>query len=206
MRTFDKGKAILFAAACLPALWLVWLAVSGGLGANPIKHATHFTGLWAIRFLILALAVTPLSRLSGAKSVMRYRRMIGLFAFFYALLHVLIYLVIDQFLDMAIIWKDLIKRPFLSIGFAVFVILALLASTSTNRMVRRLGGRRWQRLHRLVYAAGIGAAIHFTMSVKADVTEPLVYFAIIAALLGLRLMPVRRPASARSGPRKANPA
>ncbi|MDA5194804.1 protein-methionine-sulfoxide reductase heme-binding subunit MsrQ [Govanella unica] len=189
MRRRDPWKAVLFVIGLVPAAWLVWLVLSGGLGANPIKEGIHFTGLWAIRFLCLALAVTPFMRLSGIKTIMRYRRMIGLYAFFYALLHVLTYAGVDQFFNLHDIWKDVAKRPFIMLGFATFLILLALAVTSTNKMVRRLGGRRWQALHRLVYGAGIMAAIHFTMSVKADVTEPLIYLSIILVLLALRMVP-----------------
>lgn len=183
--------------SALPFLALLWLVADGGLGANPIRAATHYTGLWAIRFLVLALAVTPAMRLTGRKRLLRFRRMIGLFAFFYAALHMLIYFVLDHFFYWDTIAKDLAKRPFIMIGMATFLILAALAATSTNGMIRRLGGRRWRNLHRLVYAAGIGAAIHFTMAAKADRTEPLIYLAIILALLLLRLVPRRASAARR---------
>lgn len=193
----DPAKAALFALCLLPFFNLLWLVLAGGLGANPIRAATDYTGLWAIRFLVLALAVTPLMRLTGWKRVMRFRRMIGLFAFFHAAQHMLIYFVLDHFFYWETIAKDLTKRSFVIIGMAVFVILLLLAATSTNAMIRRLGGRRWRNLHRLVYLAGIGAAIHFTMAAKADRTEPLIYLAIILALLLMRLLPARASARRR---------
>ncbi len=188
----DPAKAALFAACLLPFADLGWRAATGALGPNPIEAATDATGIWAIRFLVLALAVTPFMRLSGIKRVLRFRRMIGLFAFFYAALHMAIYFVLDHFFFWETIARDLTKRPFVIIGMATFVILLVLAATSTSGAIRRLGGRRWRNLHRLVYGAGVGAAIHFTMSVKADVTEPLIYFGIVIALLALRLAPARR--------------
>lgn len=199
MRRWAWDKAAVFTAAALPAAYLVWLAAAGGLGANPIRTATHFTGEWALRFLVLALAVTPVARLGGWKQAMRYRRMIGLFAFFYALLHLLIYFVLDHFFDFAAMAEDIVKRPYITIGMTAFTILLALAVTSTNKMVRRLGARRWQRLHRLAYLAGIGGGVHFLMAVKKDITEPMIYLAIIAALLLARLAihrPLRRVQSA----------
>lgn len=181
-------KTVLFVVAALPALALLWLLPTGGLGANPIREGMHYTGDWTIRFLILALAITPLAKLTGVKRLFRYRRMIGLFAFFYACQHVFTYIVLDHFFDIETIVKDIAKRPFITIGMGVFLILLALAITSTHKMVRRLGARRWQALHRLVYLAGIGAAVHFTLSVKKDVTEPLIYGAIIAGLLLARLL------------------
>lgn len=187
----DPAKAALFILCMLPFVYLLWLVADGGLGADPIRAATHYTGLWAIRFLVLALAVTPVTRLSGRKRILRFRRMIGLFAFFYAALHMLIYFILDHFFHWETIAKDITKRPFIMIGVATFLILAALAATSTNAMIRRLGGRRWRNLHRLVYVAGIGAAIHFTMAAKVERPEPLVYLAIILSLLLLRLVPRR---------------
>jgi len=181
-------KTVLFIAASLPALALLWLVPTGGLGVNPIREGMHYTGDWAIRLLILALAITPAAKVSGAKKLFRYRRMIGLFAFFYGLLHVFTYVVLDHFFDVETIIKDIAKRPFITIGMGVFLILLALAVTSTHQMVRRLGARRWQALHRLVYLAGVGAAVHFTLSVKKDITESLIYGAIIAALLLARLL------------------
>lgn len=187
MRRLAGDKILVFTAAALPAVFLIWLVAVGGLGANPIRTATHYTGLWALRFVILALAITPVARLAGWKQVMRYRRMIGLFAFFYALLHLLIYFVLDHFFDWAEMAEDIVKRPYITVGMGAFTILLALAVTSTTQMVRRLGPRNWHRLHRLVYVAAIGGGIHFLMGVKKDITEPLIYLAIIAALLLARL-------------------
>lgn len=194
---WDKG--LVFTAAALPFVYLIWLAATGNLSANPIRTATHYTGLWALRFVVLVLTITPLARLAGWKQVMRYRRMIGLFAFFYALLHLMIYFVLDHFFDWPAILKDIVKRPYITIGMGAFTILLALAITSTNKMVRRMGAGNWQRLHRLVYVAAIGGGVHFMMSVKKDVTEPLIYLSVIAGLLLVRLAihrPFRRVASA----------
>src|SRR5512143_597815 len=140
------GKAILFFLGLQPLAALFWQ----GLGANPVETLTHHTGTWGLRFLLLTLAVTPLRRLLGWNWLLRYRRMLGLFAFFYALLHFTTYLMFDQFFDPAAIARDVLKRPYITVGFLAFVLLIPLAVTSTNKMIRRLGARRWQRLHRLV--------------------------------------------------------
>lgn len=192
----DPVKAALFALCLLPVANLIFLVAGGHLGADPIRSATQYTGIWAIRFLVLALAVTPAMRLTGRKRILRFRRMIGLFAFFYAAQHMLIYFVLDHFFYWETIAKDLTKRPFIMLGMTTFLILCALAVTSTNAMIRRLGGRRWRNLHRLVYGAGILAGIHFTMAAKLDRTEPLIYLAIILSLLLLRLVP-RRAAAVR---------
>lgn len=181
------GKALLFVAALLPFCWLLWLGYSDQLGANPIERITRFTGDWTLRLLLITLAVTPLRTLSGWNWLARFRRMLGLFAFFYAVLHFATYLVLDQFFAWEHIVDDIAERPYITIGFASFVLLIPLAVTSTNAMMKRLGGRRWQRLHRLVYAVGIGGVIHFLWLVKADLREPLIYAAILAVLLGFRL-------------------
>lgn len=182
------GKPLLFALALVPFGWLVWRGLSGQLGANPIEAITRFTGDWTLRFLCITLAVTPFRRLVGWSWVMRYRRMIGLFAFFYAVLHFATYLVLDQFFAWADIVDDIAKRPFITIGFTGFLMLIPLAVTSTNDMMRRLGGRRWQRLHRLVYVAAVGGVVHYFWLVKADLRQPLIYAAILALLLGYRVV------------------
>ncbi len=182
------GKPLVFVAALLPFGWLVWLGGSDQLGANPIETITRYTGDWTLRFLFITLAVTPLRNLSGWNWLMRLRRMLGLYAFFYAVLHFATYLVLDQFFAWEHIVDDIAERPYITVGFASFVLLIPLAITSTNAMVRRLGGRRWQRLHRSVYVIAIGGVVHFLWLVKADLREPLIYGAILAVLLGYRLV------------------
>ena len=179
-------KPLVFILCLTPLAWLIWRGLSGGLGANPIEATNRVLGDWAMRFLLVTLAVTPLRRLFGWSVLMRLRRMVGLFAFAYAVLHVSSYVVLDQFFHWSEIWADIVKRNFITVGMIAFLLLLPLAVTSTNAMVRRLGGRRWQRLHRLVYPAAVAVIVHFYMMVKADVREPLVYGAIAAALLGYR--------------------
>jgi methionine sulfoxide reductase heme-binding subunit len=195
------AKPIVFAAALGPFAWLVWLVFAGGLGANPAETMNRFLGDWALRFLLLALAVTPARGLTGWGTVMVFRRMIGLFAFFYVTLHLLSYVVVDQTLDWPTIWADIVKRQYITVGMITFALLLPLAVTSTNGMVRRLGARRWVRLHRLVYAAGIGGVFHFFMMVKADLREPMIYAAVLSFLLGYRIYVARK----RRRPKKVTP-
>ncbi len=181
-------KPAVLIACLLPLAWLGWRAVSGGLGANPIEAIIRYNGDWALRMLLITLAVTPLRERLGWVWLIRVRRMLGLYAFFYATLHLLSYVVLDQFFAWGEILADILKRPYITIGMTCFALLIPLAVTSTNAMVRRLGGRRWKRLHRLVYLIGIGAVVHYYMLVKADVREPLLYGAILALLLGYRVV------------------
>lgn len=188
-------KRIVFPLALAPAFYLAF----SDLGANPIEHLLHVTGDWALRFLVITLAITPVSRLSGWRSIAATRRMLGLFCFFYALLHFGTYLVLDQGLEWRSISADILERPYITLGFGVFVTLSLLAATSTNRWMRRLG-RKWKSLHRMVYPAALGATLHFLWLVKADSREPLVYLVVVLVLLLLRL-PVFMPRTGRSRPR-----
>ncbi len=183
-------------ASCLaPLAWLGWQAVSGGLGANPIEAVNRFLGDWALRFLLIALAVTPVREVFDWPGVMRWRRMLGLFAFFYAVLHVASYVGLDQFFDWPEIWADVVHRGFITVGMIGLVLLVPLAATSTKGMIRRMGPPAWKKLHRLVYLCAIAAVIHFYMMVKADAREPLIYGAILALLLGYRVVArVRRRA------------
>jgi sulfoxide reductase heme-binding subunit YedZ len=190
------AKPLLFAASLVPCAWLVWRIVGDDLGTNPIETLNRYTGDWTLRFLLITLAVTPLRRITGWHALVRLRRMLGLFAFFYASLHFLSYALVDQYFDWASIVKDVAKRPYITVGFTSFVLLIPLAITSTNAMVRRLGGRRWQRLHRLVYAIAVGGVVHFLWLVKSDIREPLIYAVILAALLGYRLLARRQPTAA----------
>ncbi|MCY4286532.1 MAG: sulfoxide reductase heme-binding subunit YedZ [Thiotrichales bacterium] len=190
---FDKRVAVaktgIFAAALVPFAALVVNAFTGGLGANPVEAITHTTGEWTLRLLIVTLAITPLRHLTGRVWLTRLRRMIGLFAFFYLMLHFATYAVLDASLDLSYIVEDVADRLYITVGFAAFVMLVPLAATSTNAMVRRLGPVRWRRLHRLVYAAAVGGALHFLWLVRADLLEPLIYAGVLAALLAARLPP-----------------
>lgn len=179
-------KAGVFLICLLPLARLVYLGGVGGLGANPIEFVTHSTGTWALTGLMVTLSVTPLRRLTGQADLVRYRRMLGLFAFFYACLHFVTYLWLDQFFDLAAIAKDIVKRPFVTVGFAAFILLIPLAATSNHAMMRRLG-RRWQRLHRLIYLIALLGVVHYLWLVKKDLTEPLIYGGVLALLLALRL-------------------
>jgi len=179
-------KFWIFGICLLPLLRLLVLGGNDGLGANPIEFITRSTGTWALVGLLLILSVTPLRRLTGRADLIRYRRMLGLFTFFYASLHFVTYIWLDQFFDPAAIVRDIIKRPFITVGFAAFVLLIPLALTSTHAMMRRLG-RRWQLLHRLIYLIAPLGVIHFLWLVKKDLTEPLIYAAVLALLLIVRL-------------------
>ena len=180
-------KTGLFAAALAPFTALVVSGFTDGLGANPVEAITHTTGEWALRLLLATLAITPLRHLTGWVWLTRLRRMVGLFAFFYLVLHFTTYAVLDASLDLAYVVEDVADRLYITAGFAAFVMLVPLAATSTNAMVRRLGPLRWRRLHRLVYAAGICGVLHYLWLVKADLREPLVYAGILAVLLAARL-------------------
>lgn len=184
-----------------PLVWLVIAALTDGLGANPIEKITHTTGDWALRFLVLCLTVTPLRRLTGWRMLTLERRTLGLFAFLYAALHLTTYVALDLGFDWANLGEDILERPYITVGFATFCVLLSLASTSTRAAARRLG-RRWKQLHRLVYLAGIGAVVHFLWLVKSDTREPLIYGAIVATLLSVRLwwaLRARQPPAAAAG-------
>ncbi len=170
----------------LPAVVLVWDAFTDGLGAEPIEAVTHRTGWWGLTLLLVTLAVTPVRRLTGWNRVIQLRRLLGLFAFFYVSLHFLTYL-FDQFFQLEYIIEDVVKRPYITAGFAAYLLLIPLAATSTQGMIRRLGGKRWQRLHRLVYLSAILAVLHFFWLVKADLQRPLLFAAALAVLLAFRL-------------------
>ncbi len=179
-------KVALFAACLLPA-FLLWRGVElDTLGANPIEAITRGTGDWTLRFLLITLAVTPLRKLTGWHWVVRLRRMLGLFAFAYGAAHLITYLWLDQFFDWNAIAKDILKRPFITVGFAALMLMVPLAATSTNAAIRRLGGRRWQALHRTIYPIAVLGCVHYWWLVKKDITEPLIYTAITAGLLGIR--------------------
>jgi len=185
-------KPLVFLLCLIPFGQLAYNAYTGDLGVNPIETITRFTGSWALIFLLGSLAVTPLRRLTRWNELIKFRRMLGLFAFSYALAHFSTYLVLDLFFDWAAIGKDILKRPYITAGFTAFVLMIPLAITSTAAMIRRLG-KRWQQLHRLVYLAAIGGVIHFYWLVKADIRRPAQYGAVLALLLGYRLVVKLRP-------------
>jgi sulfoxide reductase heme-binding subunit YedZ len=196
-------KLLVFAAALIPFAHLVWRGFNGNLTADPLVEITNETGIWTLRFVVITLAITPIRRLSGWNTIIRFRRMLGLFAFFYAMLHFLTYLVGDRFASLdfpdgfvawstfvnllASIWDDIAKRPYITVGFIAFVSMIPLAFTSTAGWIRRMGGRNWQRLHRLIYLTGIAGVIHYWWRVKADTLHPLIYAILVALLLGYRL-------------------
>lgn len=186
-------KAALFLACLLPLARLAWLGFNDRLGANPIEFITHSTGWWTLAFVLITLCVTPLRKLTGLNWLLRLRRMLGLFAFFTASLHFITYFWLDQYFDWMAIVKDLYKRPFITLGFAGFVLLIPLAATSTNAMVKRLGAKRWHWLHRLIYVLATLGVAHFWWLVKKDLTEPIVFALLLAALFGMRLFYLFRP-------------
>jgi len=195
-RAAALAKPVVFAAALIPFALLASMIVSDELGPNPVETLNRYTGDWTLRFLLLTLAVTPVRSLTGWQLLIRFRRMLGLFAFFYACLHFLSWILVDKVFDWDEIVKDVVKRPFITMGFTTFLLLIPLAATSTQGMVRRLGGRRWRALHRLVYVAAVGGVVHFWWLVKSDIREPLLYAAILAVLLGYRVWVYRRRSSA----------
>ena len=181
-------KVALFLASLLPFANMAWLTVQGAL-TEPLEYITHQTGDWALYFLCITLTVTPLRRFTGWNWVIRLRRMLGLFCFFYALLHFTTFLWFDHFFDWSAMWKDVLKRPFITVGFIAFLMLVPLAATSTNGMVKRLGGKRWRWLHRLIYVIAPLAILHFwwMKAGKNDFAEPILFGTIVAVLLGLRV-------------------
>lgn len=191
-------KPGLFLGGLVPLAWLSVRAGLGGLNANPIAQIENELGLTALIFLLTSLACTPAKRLLGWTWPMRIRRELGLFAFFYAALHFLTYLVLDQFFDWGAIVADVVKRPFITVGFLALMLMVPIAITSTDDWVRRLGYRRWQRIHWAAYVAGALAAVHFIWRVKLDISQPLIYAAIFASLMGLRLVLWLRKRSAGS--------
>jgi sulfoxide reductase heme-binding subunit YedZ len=186
------GKTILWVLCLMPAASLVWKAFHNELGANPVEYITHATGNWTLRLLLVTLAITPARRLFKQPQLTRFRRPLGLFAFFYVCLHFTTWFLLDKSLSLDEMWKDVIKRPFITMGFLGFVSMVPLAITSTAGWIRRLGGKNWQRLHRLVYLCAIAGVIHYYWLVKSDVRLPVMYGVILTVLLALRL--VKRPA------------
>lgn len=193
-------KIVLFIACLIPLARLVAAGSSGGLGADPVEILTRSTGTWTLNFLMLTLAVTPLRRLTGWSWLVRLRRMVALYAFFYACLHFGTYLIFDQFFDWPGMVKDIAKRPYIAAGFFAFLLLIPLALTSTDRMMRRLGGRRWRSLHRLVFPIAMAGVFHYLWLVKRDITGPAWYATLLCLLLVARLAGRKRsPALAAPG-------
>jgi methionine sulfoxide reductase heme-binding subunit len=205
-------KPAVFVASLGPAAWLVWAALTNHLSANPLSDITNETGVWTLRFVCITLAVTPLRRITGWNAAIRFRRMTGLFAFFYGTLHFLTYVIADRFAgldfpDGFIAWstarnlvksvgEDISKRPFITVGFTAWMTMLPLALTSTAGMIRRLGGRRWNLLHRLVYATAIAGVVHYWWLVKADISRPRAYATIVGILLAFRIVRARRRVTA----------
>jgi methionine sulfoxide reductase heme-binding subunit len=179
-------KPVVFLASLAPFLWLVFRSLTDRLSANPIEDITLTTGIWALRFLLVTLAVTPIRRITGWHRIIQFRRMLGLFAFFYASLHLLTYIVLDQGLAFEFILPDIVKRPYITAGMVAFASMLPLAITSTKGWIRRLG-RKWQALHRLVYLSGLAACLHFIWKVKVAIGEPVYYAAILGGLLLFRV-------------------
>jgi sulfoxide reductase heme-binding subunit YedZ len=181
------AKAVVFTLGLMPAAGLVVRAFTGGLGPEPVTFIQHQTGDWTLLFLAFTLTITPLRKLAGLPELIRFRRMLGLYAFFYVCLHFLTYFILDQRASLAGIWQDVAKRRYITVGFTGFVLLIPLAITSTAGWIRRLGGKRWQALHRAIYVTAVCGVIHYYWLVKSDVRKPLLYGAIFAVLLLWRL-------------------
>jgi methionine sulfoxide reductase heme-binding subunit len=202
-------KVAVFALCLVPILLLarpLWMLATAGyspeLTANPIEYITHYTGTWTIRFLLITLSVTPFRKIFNQPKIARYRRMLGLFAFFYVCLHFLTWFVLDKFFSFPEMWADILKRRYITVGMLGFAMLLPLAVTSTAGWVRRLGFVRWQRLHRLIYFAALAGVIHYYWLVKSDVRLPLMYGAILAVLMLYRWA-TRKPTPHRAAPRPA---
>jgi methionine sulfoxide reductase heme-binding subunit len=181
-----SAKGLVLVASLLPLAWLVFIVLTGRTSANPAEDILLTTGSWALKFLLITLAITPVRRLTGWNAVIQYRRMFGLLAFFYASVHLLSYIAFDRFFDFAEVLVDIAKRPFITAGMVAFMLMVPLAITSTRGWIRRLG-RRWQLLHRLVYASAIAGCVHFIWKVKVVLGEPVYYAAFLMLLLGFRL-------------------
>ena len=184
-------KPLLFILLLLPAIYLVYAAFTDDLGANPIEKLLHETGFWTLTFLILTLTISPLRKLTSWNKLIQFRRMIGLFTFFYAFLHFGVYLGLDSFFEWSEIVEDLTKRPYITIGFTAFILLIPLAVTSTKGWIRKLG-KRWQKLHKLIYVIAVLGVIHFWWLVKKDITEPLIFVLILIVLFTVRWVKIEK--------------
>jgi sulfoxide reductase heme-binding subunit YedZ len=179
-------KPAVFVSCLLPFAWLVYNAFWGDLGVNPVETITNETGIWTLRLIVATIAITPIRWATKWNPIITLRRMIGLFAFFYATIHFMIYFVLDRSLMFDGLWEDVVKRPYITMGFIGFVLMIPLALTSTKGWIRRLGGQRWNLLHKAVYITAVAAVIHYWWKVKLDVTNPMIYAAIVAVLLSAR--------------------
>ena len=188
------AKLVVFVNALVPLVLLLWDVYHKRVGPNPLEFATRTTGMLTLIFLSLTVAVTPLRKIFGINSLVKVRRMLGLFAFFYGALHLLTYVWFDRLFNLASVGQDVVRRPFILVGMTAFILMVPLAITSTNKMVKRLGGKRWIRLHRLVYFAAIAGVVHFWMLVKSDIRLPLTFGFILLFLLGFRLLAKYAPA------------
>ncbi len=193
-----RTKPVIFVLCLIPISLLVYDMFTGNISADPVEDITEVTGEWGLRLLLITLAITPLRILTGINQLVLVRRMLGVFSFFYILLHFLTWLVIVNFFDIRQIIEDIIERYYILFGSAAFTMMTLLAATSTNRMVRWVGGRRWAKLHKLIYLIGILGILHFYLSVKADITEPVIYGVTLAILLGIRVWKKYSPRTVRS--------
>ncbi len=181
-------KPLVFIASLFPIISLIIFGYRGELGANPIEHVTRSTGTWTLIFILITLSITPARKILNIPWLIKIRRMLGLFTFFYALLHFTTYIWLDQFFDFHSIYKDIIKHPYITVGFSAFLLLIPLAITSSNFMIKKMGWKKWQQLHKLIYLIAILGVIHYWWLVKKDITEPLIYAILLAILLGYRLV------------------
>jgi sulfoxide reductase heme-binding subunit YedZ len=186
--SFTFSKLVVFLNALVPLALLLWDVYRKRVGANPVEFMTRTTGMLTLIFLMVTLALTPARKISGANWLVKFRRLLGLYAFFYGSLHLLTYVWFDRFFNLRSVAADVVQRPFLAVGMAAFFLMVPLALTSTNRMIKRLGGKRWAKLHRLVYLAGVAGVIHFWMLVKSDIRLPLTFAFILFLLLGYRIL------------------
>lgn len=195
-------KPVVFLACLVPFATLVLGAFTDGLGVNPVETITNTTGIWTLRLLSMTLAITPIRWLTKWNPLVQLRRMVGLFAFFYGSLHFMTYFVLDQSLQFGGLWDDVVKRPYITMGFSAFCLMIPLALTSTQGWIRRLGGRRWNLLHKLVYISGVLGVIHYWWKVKVDVSSPALYGLIVVMLLGARLLRTLQQRQTSTVPRK----
>jgi sulfoxide reductase heme-binding subunit YedZ len=199
-------KLVIFINSLIPLALLLWDLYRKQVGPNPLDFATKTTGMLTLIFLSLTVAVTPLRKIFGINALVKYRRMLGLFAFFYGALHLLTYVWFDRLFNLKSVGQDVVRRPFILVGMTAFFLMVPLAITSTNKMVKRLGGKRWARLHRLVYVAAVAGVVHFWMLVKSDTRLPLTFAFVVLFLLGYRLLakylPAPRPTGASLFPRE----
>lgn len=197
-------SGLVWALCAAPLLILLAQGFTGDLTANPVQYVLRELGVWGLRFLCITLAISPLARLGGVSRVMRYRRRVGLWAFAYVTMHLLMYVVVDQELDLGSIWTDIVKRPYITIGMAAFVLLVPLTVTSFNMIRRKMRPRTWQRLHRAIYLIAVMGVAHYYLLVKADHSDPIFYGVIVALLLAARFFPARRagrkPVAVRTAP------